>query len=125
MRACTSPTRPARDVTIQLARVIGSSIARIADAEATAFLQNIAVPLAEEGNELAITQAHVQLASLNPFWRRHSISVIAITARRRCGVSRLIRGQGHRLAVGFADLVGLPPCANSSRRATWRPQSAI
>jgi adenylate cyclase len=91
-----------------LARVIGSSISRIADAEVTAFVQNVAAPLAEERKELAIAQAHVQLASLNP-----SLAMALDLAHRYHCEAALRRvalvpgaGQGRRLAVGFADLVG-------------------
>jgi class 3 adenylate cyclase len=96
------------DVTLQLARVIGSSIARIADAEVTAFVQNIAAPLAEERKELAIAQAHVQLASLNPPLAR----ALDLAHRYHCeaALQRVAlvpgAGQGKHLAVGFADLVG-------------------
>jgi adenylate cyclase len=96
------------DVTIQLARVIGSSIARIADAEVAAFVQNIAAPLAEERNELAIAQAHVQLASLNPLLAK----ALDLGHRYHCEAAlRRVAldpgsGEGQRLAVGFADLVG-------------------
>lgn len=96
------------DVTIQLARVIGSSLARIADAEVAAFVQNVAAPLAEERNELAIAQAHVQLASLNPLLAK------ALDQAHRYHCEAALRrvalvpgsGEGQRLAVGFADLVG-------------------
>lgn len=96
------------DVTFQLARVIGSAIARIADAEVTAFVQNVAAPLAEERNELAIAQAHVQLASLNPLLA----NALDLAHRYHCeaGLRRIAlvpgAGKGQRLAVGFADLVG-------------------
>lgn len=96
------------DVTFQLARVIGSSIARIADAEVTAFIQNVAAPLAEERNELAIAQAHIQLASLNPSLAR----ALDLAHRYHCeaGLRRVAlvpgSGRGQHLAVGFADLVG-------------------
>jgi len=96
------------DVTLQLARVIGSSIARIADAEVTAFVQNIAAPLVEAKKELAIAQAHVQLASLNPLLAR----ALDLAHRYHCEAAlRRVAlvpgsGQGRRLAVGFADLVG-------------------
>jgi adenylate cyclase len=96
------------EVTLQLARVIGSSISRIADAEVTAFVQNVAAPLAEERQELAIAQAHVQLASLNP-----PLAMALDLAHRYHCEAALRRvavvpgvGQCKRLAVGFADLVG-------------------
>lgn len=103
------------DVTLQLARVIGSSIARIADAEVTAFVQNVAAPLAEERNELAITQAHIQLASLNPLLAK----AFDLVHRYHCEAAlrrvALVPGSGHgqRLAVGFADLVGFSALSQS------------
>lgn len=103
------------DVTVQLARVIGSSIARIADAEVTAFVQNVAAPLAEERNEFAIAQAHVQLASLNPLLAR----ALDLAHRYHCEAAlrrvALVPGSGHgrRLAVGFADLVGFSALSQS------------
>lgn len=103
------------DVTIQLARVIGSSIARIADAEVTAFVQNIAAPLAQERNELAIAQAHVQLASLNPLLAK----TLDLGHRYHCEAAlRRVAlvpgtGQGQSLAVGFADLVGFTGLSQS------------
>ncbi len=96
------------EVTTQLARVIGSSIARIADAEVAAFVQKVAAPLAEERNELAIAQAHVQLASLNPMLAK----ALDLAHRYHCEAAlrrvALVPGSGEglRLAVGFADLVG-------------------
>lgn len=96
------------DVTLQLARVIGSSIARIADAEVAAFVQNVAAPLAEQSDELAIAQAHVQLASLNPLLA----AALDLAHRYHCEAAlRRVAlvpgsGRGQSLAVGFADLVG-------------------
>lgn len=58
------------DLTLQIARVIGSSIARIADAEVTAFVQTIAEPFAKARKELEIAQVNLQLASLNPLLAR-------------------------------------------------------
>jgi adenylate cyclase len=98
-----------------LARVIGSSIARIADAEVAAFVQNIAAPLAEERNELAIAQAHVQLASLNPLLA----GALDLAHRYHCEAAlRRVAlvpgsGQGQRLGVGFADLVGFTALSQS------------
>lgn len=96
------------EVTLQLARVIGSSIARIAEAEVTAFVQNVAQPLADQRNELAIAEAHVQLASMN------SLLAHALDVAHRYHCEAAIRrvalvpgaGGGQPLAVGFADLVG-------------------
>ncbi len=104
----TASTVYGEDVTLQLARVIGSSIARIADAEVTAFVQNVAAPLVEERDEFAIAQAHVQLASLNPLLAE----ALDLVHRYHCEAAlRRVAlvpgaGQGQHLAVGFADLVG-------------------
>jgi len=102
-------------VTLQLARVIGSAITRIADAEVAAFVQNIAAPLAEKREELAIAQAHVQLASLNPLLAK----ALDLAHRYHCEAAlrrvALVPGAGHgqRLAVGFADLVGFTALSQS------------
>jgi adenylate cyclase len=97
------------DVTLQLARVVGSSVARIADAEVTAFVHNIAMPLAEARDELAIAKAHVQLASLNPALAR-ALDLVhryhCEAALRRIALVPGTETEGPQLAVGFADLVG-------------------
>jgi adenylate cyclase len=96
------------DVTLQLARVIGSSIARIAEAEVTAFVQNIAEPLAKARKELAIAEANVQLASLNPLLAQ----ALDFAHRYHCaaGIRRIAldpeTGEGQKTAVGFVDMVG-------------------
>lgn len=111
----TASTVYGEDVTLQLARVIGSSIARIADAEVTAFVQNVAAPLVEERDELAIAQAHVQLASLNPLLAE----ALDLAHRYHCEAAlRRVAlvpgaGQGQHLAVGFADLVGFTRLSES------------
>ena len=99
------------DVTLQLARVIGSSLARIAEAAVSAFATNIGAPLIEANDELALARANVEVASLLPQLTRaldigHRYHVEA--AIRRVG---LVPENGHspvskQLAVGFTDLVG-------------------
>jgi hypothetical protein len=116
------------EVTLQLARVIGSSISRIADAEVTAFVQNVAAPLAEERQELAIAQAHVQLASLNP-----PLAMALDLAHRyhceaaRCGESRLCRAQDRAGVWPWGSPISsaLPLCPKPSPRASWLPPSVI
>ena len=94
-------------VAAQMARVIGSSMARIADAEITAspVLQGKADDVAR--SELFIETADATLPSLARLleyaWRRH----LQVAARR----GMLLRGAPDapataELAVGFADLVG-------------------
>jgi hypothetical protein len=53
------------DVTLQIARVIGSSVSRIAEAEVASFLVNIAAPLAaEDAGEVALARANADVAAL-------------------------------------------------------------
>lgn len=96
------------DITLQLARVIGSSIARIADAEVTAFVQTVAEPFAKARKELAIAQVNLQLASLNPLLAR----ALDFAHRQHCAAAiRRVAldpetGEGQTTAVGFVDMVG-------------------
>jgi adenylate cyclase len=103
------------DVTLQLARVTGSSIARIADAEVTAFAQSVAQPLAKARKELAIAETNIQLASLNPLLAR----ALDFAHRYHCaaGIRRIAldpeAGEGHRAAIGFVDMVGYTEMSQS------------
>jgi adenylate cyclase len=96
---------------LDFSRVIGSSLARIAESAIWLFLQHVEAPLAEShAGELALARANVDAikllvavpAVMDPIFRFH-----VETAIRR---SRLARDMGSydtsRLAVGFVDLVG-------------------
>lgn len=97
-----------QEVALQMARVIGSSMARIAEAEITAspVLSGEADDVARA--ELLIETADATLPSLARLleysWRRHMQA-----AARRAALQRITSdGQSttYELAIGFADLVG-------------------
>jgi class 3 adenylate cyclase len=100
------------DVAVQLGRVMGSSMSRIAEAEVAAFLLNIAAPLAaEDAGEVALARANADVAALIPDVNRlldHLLRQHLDAAIRRFNVPRPELGgyQTVELAVGFADLVG-------------------
>jgi adenylate cyclase len=98
---------------LQLTRVIGSSMARIADAAVSAFLVNVELPLRGEDDvaiALAVAKANAQAGALIPglmssmdlLLRRHILA-----ARRSLLAVQSTSGyETQRLAVGFVDLVG-------------------
>ncbi|MGO8876463.1 MAG: adenylate/guanylate cyclase domain-containing protein [Acidimicrobiales bacterium] len=100
------------DAGYQLLRVLGSSMARVADAVISAFLVNVE-PAAqrEDPSGLAVARANVEAASLLPFvaatldalFRQHLLS-----AQRVAGSSGadLVGFETQHLVVGFVDLVG-------------------
>ncbi len=97
---------------LQLARVIGSSMARIADAEVSPGVLGTAVPgAAEAGDSVEAADVFSQLADqmipamgglLEFAWRRH------LQAATRRAMSQRARQAGAQpsLCVGFADMVG-------------------
>jgi len=98
---------------IQLARVIGSSLARIADAAVSSFLVNIEVPIvAKDPPGLAIAKANFEAASLLPglsramdvLLRHHILAARrSLLAWKETGIAGY---EVQDLAVGFIDLVG-------------------
>jgi adenylate cyclase len=100
------------EAVVQLARVIGSSLARIADAAVSAFLVNIEVPIvAKEPQALAIAKANFDAASLLPglsramdvLLRHHILAARrSLLAWQETGISGF---EVQNLAVGFIDLV--------------------
>jgi adenylate cyclase len=100
------------DVTLQIARVIGSSVSRIAEAEVASFLVNIAAPLAaEDAGEVALARANADVAALTQqmsrlldLLHRQHLDI----AIRRFNVPRndLANYETFDMAVGFADMVG-------------------
>ena len=113
------------DPVLQLSRVIGSSMARIADAAVSMFLVNVQLPLdaSEADLGMAIARANVDAVAFIPavtqamdvLLRRH------IIAARRGFVGAQIRGgtETQRLAVGFVDLVGSTALAQNHTLAEW------
>ena len=101
------------DVALQLARVIGRSMARIADAQVATMRERIEATLSEEGaddariSEAVVGTLEVLLPTLDQFlidaFRRH----LAAAARRNA-MSAMAADDDHgpEVAVGFADLVG-------------------
>lgn len=99
------------DAALQFTRVMGSSLARIADAAASGFLVNVEGPLVDEHQPLVVVarasyDATGILASLpdifRPIFLRHSM-----LATMRTRMSRDTSGgyAEFRLTVGFVDLV--------------------
>ena len=99
------------DAVLQLVRVMGASMARVADAVVSAFLVNVE-PGARDGGAdgLALARANADAAALVPavtaaldvLFRQH------VVAARRSGMG-LEADAGYetqRMAVGFVDLVG-------------------
>ena len=107
------------EVTLQLARVLGLSVSRIAEAEVSAFVLNVAGPLAAEATgELALARANAEMAAMVPAVSR----VIDLLHRRHLELA--IRTfnfsptdpdttPSFELGVGFADLVGFTGLSQS------------
>jgi adenylate cyclase len=96
----------------QFLRVVGSSLARVADAAASLFLAEVEVPLeAAKAGELALAQANLeaigQLSELrkvmDTLFLGHMEAAIIRSEAARVGSSSLVTGF---LCVGFVDLVG-------------------
>jgi adenylate cyclase len=100
------------DAVMQLTRVIGSSLAKIADAVVSAFLVNIEVPIvARDPAGLAVAQANVAATALLPglsramdiLLRRHILAGRrSLRALQETGAAGF---EVQDLAVGFVDLV--------------------
>ncbi len=96
-----------RDDLVQLTRVVGQSLARVADAQVSATAARLerdrdggaaGLPTAEEITARVATLAPRLERLLGYVWRRHLLAAL----RRRAAVPS---GMGRNLAVGFADLV--------------------
>ena len=104
------------DTVFQLLRVLGSSMARVADAIVSAFLMNVQVPLIAGASEdeagLAVAKANAAAASLFPALVRGMETLLRshlIAARRGRSLLETQQAGGYEtqeLAVGFVDLVG-------------------
>jgi adenylate cyclase len=95
------------DAATQLVRVIGSALARIADAEVAAFLTNVGGPLmVADPSGLELARANVEAATL----LLEAGRAIDVLLRRHVEVAQrpLLPGSQDTTltAVGFADLVG-------------------
>lgn len=96
------------ETALQMARVIGSSMARIADAEITPDAQVIgeqedSVRSAEAFADMADTTLPAIARLLEFVWRRH---MQAATRRVMLARARARAGRSTDLVVGFADMVG-------------------
>jgi adenylate cyclase len=95
----------ARDEALQMTRVIGSSMARIASAQIDAIENRIDEPTFVDGTEPAVLRSRFLIPAMPQIleytWKRHLQSA----ARRRMVRETAARG-GYAQAVGFADLVG-------------------
>ena len=96
------------DLALQMSRVIGSSLNRIATALVDAAESQVASRRQEGASVEDAQLAAVQAADVLPLmprimeqvWRRH----LGAAARRR--IVRATADEGHSVCVGFADLVG-------------------
>jgi len=108
-------------------RVLGSSLARVADAANSLFLLSVEGPMrAAGGGELAIAQATLRAIErletlpvvLNALFRAH----MEIAIRRSREARRGADVETARLTVGFVDLVGFTPL---SRHLSARDLGAV
>lgn len=97
---------------IEFSRVMGSSLARIAESAIWLFLENVEAPLSTaQAGELALAKANLEATSLlaavpqvmDAIFRFHVQEAIRRSRRARVGVSGFDTA---RLGVGFIDLVG-------------------
>src|SRR3954468_7486657 len=91
---------------LQMTRVIGSSMARVASAQIDAIEARIDEPIFQDGTEPGVLRARFLIPAmpriLEYTWKRH----LQVAARRRM-VREAGAGDGTNIqAVGFADLVG-------------------
>ena len=95
-----------RDEALQMTRVIGSSMARIASAQIDAIENRNDEPTFVDGTEAAVLRARFLIPAmpriLEYTWKRHLQSA----ARRRMVRETGAAQGGHAQSVGFADLIG-------------------
>jgi adenylate cyclase len=95
-----------REEALQMTRVIGSSMARIASAQIDAIENRIDEPQFQDGTEPAVLRARFLVPAMPKIleytWKRHLQSA----ARRRMVRESAAAAGGYSQAVGFADLVG-------------------
>jgi len=93
-------------VLLQLTRVTGQSLARIAEAQIAAMSERLSSAFAGGVTPEAVALVQSMLSGVEPFlsyvWRRHLLASL-----RRLAAGTSTEGEeGHSIAVGFADLVG-------------------
>jgi adenylate cyclase len=95
-----------RETALQLARVIGSSMERIAQSQVDAIEARVDADDPAADGELAVQRAQLLLPTvpriLEYVWRRH----LQAAARRRMTRDAMAADGQRALSVGFADLVG-------------------
>lgn len=105
--------------TLAFFRVVGSSLARVAEAGVSIFLTDIESPLlAAKGSELDLAEKVYEatglldglMPMLDPVLRRHVLHAIERT--RLSAIDEMERLR-YRYAVGFVDLVGFTPLAHA------------
>lgn len=93
-------------VVLQLTRVMGQSLARIADAQIASISDRVRQAAVSGEAERLATLAQSMLPGVEPFlgyvWRRHLLAAL----RRSYSGLGAETGDTHVVAVGFADLVG-------------------
>jgi adenylate cyclase len=103
------------DAVVQITRVLGGSLARMADAAISTFLVNFQRPWAEkEESPAALARANVEsvellsqlLVALTPMFQRH-VEAAVLQSRATRENEELF--DVFRLTVGFVDLVGFTP----------------
>lgn len=96
-----------RDDLLQITRVIGQALARVADAQVTASASRLEQLLAAGSEPLAPTAITARVVQLAPrlerflahVWRRHLLAALRRRTTRTSDADQ-------KVAVGFADLVG-------------------
>lgn len=97
-------------VTLQLLRTVGAALARVAEAEATAFATIVGADYVDAADPIELARANVSIAHMLPnmatvldvLHRRH---LLATNCRLMANVDTRESPTKH-LAIGFADLVG-------------------
>jgi len=115
------------EATRRFARVIGSSLGRLAEAAVWLFLESLEGPLRQSrGSELSLAQANlraIEMLELVPEAMRGLFRRQVATAIRRMRAARepgAMSGRWHdtaSFAVGFVDLVGFTPLSRSASPA--------
>src|SRR3954449_13601538 len=94
------------DEALQMTRVIGSSMARVASAQIDAIEARVDEPTYVDGTEPGVLRARFLVPAmpriLEYTWKRH----LQVAARRRMVREATAAEGSHAQAVGFADLVG-------------------
>ncbi len=122
----TMSTLFTEEETLDFIRVVGSSLARIAEAGVSLFLVDVEMPhLASRGDELELAQKVLDAVGLidelvpilDPVLRRH---ILHATERARHSTIDELERLQYRYAVGFVDLIGFTPLSQTLTPAELR-----